>query len=85
MRQLVPLMWVALCLGCSSVVFFGTDANEGEGGVGGGGVGGGGGDIITGGGGSYCFAPGTPVATPDGDRTIETLAVGDLVWAMAMF
>lgn len=29
----------------------------------------------------YCFAAGTPVATPDGDRAIETLVVGDAVWA----
>lgn len=27
-----------------------------------------------------CFAAGTLVATPDGDRAIETLKVGDLVW-----
>lgn len=28
-----------------------------------------------------CFAEGTPIATPDGDRAIELLQVGDLVWA----
>lgn len=26
-----------------------------------------------------CFAPGTRIATPDGDRTVETLAIGDLI------
>jgi hypothetical protein len=28
-----------------------------------------------------CFARGTPIATPDGERPIETLQVGDVVWA----
>ena len=28
-----------------------------------------------------CFAAGTPVMTPDGDRLIETLKPGDLVWS----
>ncbi|QVM90054.1 DUF637 domain-containing protein [Pseudomonas entomophila] len=28
-----------------------------------------------------CFAAGTQVATPDGDRAIETLKVGDVVWS----
>ncbi|MCD5970388.1 two-partner secretion domain-containing protein [Pseudomonas quasicaspiana] len=28
-----------------------------------------------------CFAAGTKVSTPDGDRTIESLKVGDVVWS----
>ncbi|MCU1721857.1 DUF637 domain-containing protein, partial [Pseudomonas sp. 5P_5.1_Bac1] len=31
--------------------------------------------------GPCCFAAGTLVATPDGDRAIETLEVGDIVWS----
>ena len=31
-------------------------------------------------GGPICFVAGTKIATADGDRPIETLAVGDLVW-----
>lgn len=28
---------------------------------------------------TYCFAAGTNIATPEGDRAVETLAIGDLV------
>ncbi|MCO8167527.1 polymorphic toxin-type HINT domain-containing protein [Pseudomonas sp. 21LCFQ02] len=31
--------------------------------------------------GPCCFAAGTKVSTPDGDRAIETLKIGDIVWS----